>query len=47
MLTTSLLLLIAAFVCCLASSVGRLPLWIAVMLLVLSALAHWYGPAIR
>lgn len=33
MLSVSLLLLLAAFVCTIASSVGKAPLWVAVLLL--------------
>lgn len=33
MLTVTLLLVLAAFVCTIASALGRCPLWIAVLLL--------------
>jgi hypothetical protein len=38
MLSVTLLLLLAAFVCTVASALDRCPLWIAVILLVLAGL---------
>jgi hypothetical protein len=35
MLTVSVVLVLAAFVCTIASAIGRCPLWVAVLLLVL------------
>lgn len=34
MLTVTLLLVLAAFVCTIASAMGRCPLWVAVLILV-------------
>jgi hypothetical protein len=40
MLTITLLLVLAAFVVTVAASIGKAPLWIAVLLLVLLELLH-------
>ena len=42
MLTLSLLLLLAAFICTIISAAGKLPLWVAVfILIVLELLQSW------
>lgn len=40
MITVSLLLVIAAFLCAIASAVGKCPLWVAVILLCVIELLH-------
>lgn len=39
-LTVMLLLAIAAFICCVASALGKCPLWISVVLLCIIELLH-------
>ncbi len=34
-MTILLLLVLAAFVCCIASAIGRCPLWVSVLLLII------------
>lgn len=40
MITVMLLLAIAAFICCVASALGKAPLWVAVLFLCVIALLH-------
>ncbi len=38
MITVTLLLLISAFICCIVAAIGKCPLWIAVLLVVIALL---------
>lgn len=44
MLTVIVLLLLAAFVCTIASALGKAPLWISVLLVIVAALLQRLPP---